>query len=224
MLIIAASLKRLFFCSFVAMINRFTFLSLLALSFCIASCGGDKSPEDRAADSLRVLHEIITRDSTELAAIPEPDTGGTARWTANSRSSRHEVTEAAMLGDVRTSTNPEYDRIVFVFRSAQLPNWKIGYVGKDITTCGEGAPVTLSGKAWLQINLEPCNAHDTAGHTTTAWREKTFTYRSIEAMKQICDFEAVTTWVAGLRTAAKYRVIELKDPTRLVVDVENSGR
>jgi hypothetical protein len=196
--------------------NTWLFFLILSSTFLFAC--GDKPPREQAVDSSAVQEQ---KEHEELARIPEPDTSGTGRWTANTRSSRHDVIEAALLGDVRTSTSPEYERIVFVFRSASLPNWHIEYIDKPVRSCGSGEVVDLAGHAWLEVRLEPTNAHDTAGHPTIPWRGKKFSYRTLLEMKQTCDFEAVTTFVAGLRSPNKYRVLELKDPTRLVVDIQN---
>ena len=54
-----------------------------------------------------------------------------------------------------------------------------------------------------------------------AWREKTFTHRNVLEMKQVCDFEAVTTWAVGVRSVGHYRVMELRDPSRIVIDIKN---
>jgi len=192
-------------------------IGFVTLSLLLIACG-DKTAREQETDPAAAQEK---RDSQELAQIPKPDTSGTGRWTANTRSSRREITEVALLGDIRTSTQPEYERIVFVFRSASLPNWHIEYIDKPVRSCGSGEVVELAGQAWLEIRLEPTNAHDTSGHPTTPWREKQFSYRTLREMKLTCDFEAVTTFVAGFSFPGKYRVLELKDPTRLVVDIQN---
>ena len=158
-------------------------VSVICSMFCIAC--GDKAPREQAADSSAIQEQ---KDHEELARIPEPDTSGTGRWTANTRSGRHEVSEAALLGDIRSSTSPEFERIVFVFRSASLPNWHIEYIDKPVRSCGSGEVVELAGDNWLEIRLEPTNAHDTSGHPTTTWREKKFSYRNLLEMKLACDF------------------------------------
>jgi hypothetical protein len=189
-------------------------LFMIVVSLLFIACG-EKHPHEGVPDTTIVRQQ--TPNSDDVAEVPVKET----TWIANTRSSEHSVTDIALLGDLRTSMSPAYERIVFVFRSASLPNWHIEYIDKPIRSCGSGELVPLAGDACLEIRLEPTNAHDTAGHPTAPWREKKFAYRNLLEMKLTCDFEAVTTFVAGLRSPNKYRVLELKDPTRLVVDIQN---
>ncbi|MBA2378972.1 MAG: hypothetical protein H0V76_05295, partial [Blastocatellia bacterium] len=43
----------------------------------------------------------------------------------------------------------------------------------------------------------------------------------VKDLKITCDFEAEVTWVAGVASPNRYRVLELKAPTRLVVDIKH---
>jgi hypothetical protein len=36
-----------------------------------------------------------------------------------------------------------------------------------------------------------------------------------------CDFEAKVSFVLGLNSKKPYRVVELQNPTRLIIDVKN---
>lgn len=42
---------------------------------------------------------------------------------------------------------------------------------------------------------------------------------SIVEVEKTGDFEAVLTWVIGLRQATDFRIVELGGPVRLVIDV-----
>lgn len=44
--------------------------------------------------------------------------------------------------------------------------------------------------------------------------------RVLRDIERTCDFEAVVTWVLGVSSSRPFRVTELSEPTRLVVDVE----
>ncbi len=43
----------------------------------------------------------------------------------------------------------------------------------------------------------------------------------LQELELTCDFEAEVTWVFGNAKPNKYRVMELREPTRLVVDVQH---
>jgi hypothetical protein len=40
-------------------------------------------------------------------------------------------------------------------------------------------------------------------------------------LEPTCDFEGEVSWVLGVKAPNRYRVLELKDPPRLVVDVRH---
>jgi hypothetical protein len=56
---------------------------------------------------------------------------------------------------------------------------------------------------------------------TVAERERKPALPVLQELELTCDFEADVTWVLGVRTPNKYRVMELQGPTRLVVDVQH---
>jgi hypothetical protein len=67
--------------------------------------------------------------------------------------------------------------------------------------------------------MAPAAAHDAAGHATIADRERLLDLPIVREVELTCDFEAVVTWVLGTASPNRYRVLELNDPARLVVDV-----
>jgi hypothetical protein len=193
---------------------RLALILLSALTF--VACG-EKASREQPADSTAAAAQ---EEAKQLAQIADPDTSGTGRWTANTRSSRRAIEEVSLLTNVRTSSSPAYERIVFDFATS-LPNWHIEYIDKPVRSCGSGDVVDIAGQNFLEIRFTPTNAHDTAGHPTMAWREKQFSYRNLLEIEQTCDFEAVTTWVAGVRSPSQYRVMELQNPPRIVIDLKN---
>ena len=126
-----------------------------------------------------------------------------------------------ILRDVRTATHAEFDRVVFAFDGSDLPGYHIEYVDRPVVQCGSGDPVPVAGDAWLAVRIEPANAHegDTTMVATIRDRNRTLTLPNLRQLVLTCDFEAQVEWVLGLRSPNRYRVLELTNPTRLVVDV-----
>ena len=62
-------------------------------------------------------------------------------------------------------------------------------------------------------------AHNEAGETTVPSLELSPGLTSILELDSTCDFEGYVTWAIGLSEEADFRVIELTEPFRLVVDV-----
>ena len=120
---------------------------------------------------------------------------------------------------MRTAHNEGFDRVVFQFDGEQVPGYRVEYLDKPAVTCGSGDDVKLAGAGQLQVRLTPAQAH-AAGASTIAQRERKPALPLLVEMRQICDFEGEVTWVLGVKQPHKYRVLELKGPTRLVVDVQ----
>jgi hypothetical protein len=78
----------------------------------------------------------------------------------------------------------------------------------------------VAGQGWLQVRLQPAQAHAN-GQVTVAEREQKPGLSVLQELELTCDFEAEVTWVLGNKAPNKYRVMELREPTRLVVDVRH---
>ena len=151
------------------------------------------------------------------SAASDADFAGTAGHTDK----KSQADGAALLADVRAGHHEGFDRIVFEFRGADLPGYHIEYIDKPVRSCGSGGVVPLAGDGWLQIRFEPANAHTEDGKPTVAFREIAPKLPVVLEIKSTCDFEAQVEWVAGVSSPNHYRVLELKSPTRLVVDIKH---
>lgn len=161
---------------------------------------------------------VAITDSPPLAE----DTGPTpARWTAGVTDADHAVTGAALLTDVATSTNEGFDRLVLEFEGEEMPSYHIEYIDRPVIQCGSGEPVEIEGEGWLAVRLEPANAHTEQGVATISERSSRPALGVLRQLTMTCDFEAQVQWVMGVTSPNLYRVMELADPTRLVVDVRH---
>jgi hypothetical protein len=127
----------------------------------------------------------------------------------------------AILTQVRSARNDGYDRIVFEFEGTVVPGYTIAYIDEPVRQCGSGNVVPMPGDAWLSILIEPAQAHDDQGRATVQQRALSPGLPNIIAINSICDFEAQVEWVAGVRSPEEFRVSELRDPARLVVDIRH---
>ena len=125
----------------------------------------------------------------------------------------------AVLKDVRTGPQEGFDRAVFEFEAAPLPGYQIHFADRPVH-CGSGMPADVAGTAWLEVRLNPAQAHNDQGGTTVGTLERKVGLQSLKELQETCDFEADVTWVLGLDKHRPYRVLELADPPRLVVDVK----
>jgi hypothetical protein len=133
--------------------------------------------------------------------------------------------QVATLTAVRAATHEGYDRVVFELSVGdEMPGYHVEYIDKPVRDCGEGSAKEVAGDAWLEVRMMPGNAHTEAGQPTIPFREQSLDLPVIRELERTCDFEAVTTWVIGLGSPNPYRVQELSDPPRLVVDIAHSPR
>jgi hypothetical protein len=126
----------------------------------------------------------------------------------------------ATLQDVRVGRHDGFDRLVFEF-DRNVPGYHLEYVDRPAYACGSGEAVYLDGDAWLLVRFQPARAHNDAGAATMAFRRATFEQPALREAAMTCDFEADVSWLLGMRAPAGYRIVELGDPPRLVLDLRH---
>ena len=146
------------------------------------------------------------------------DFAGTAGVTEKKNTG---ISGVAIMNAVRTAKHGNYDRVVFEFAGTELPTYHIEYIDKPVRACGSGDTVPLAGDGWLEVRFTDAQAHTPEGEPTIKDRQRSPKLPVIKDLKITCDFEAEVTWVAGDASPNKYRVIELKNPTRLAVDIKH---
>jgi hypothetical protein len=169
-----------------------------------------------------------TTTATTTAPGPTGTTGpGTAttaaqRWTTAPKagSGNPEFPERTpMLVAVRTGSHDGYDRLVLQFRN-DLPNWRVNYVNQVASESGETVP--LEGAAFLYVDTHPATGHqDTAPFKQTYTGPHTLTphHPMLRQVAWVDDFEGHVGFGLGLQRRTGFRVLELREPARLAIDV-----
>jgi hypothetical protein len=164
----------------------------------------------------------VNRDLNSIANVQtNANDNADFAGTAGIIDKKNEIKAAALLQAVRSAQHGNYDRVVFEFEGAELPSYHIEYIDRPVRACGSGDVVPLPGDGWLEIRFTPANAHTEEGKPTVEKREYSPNHKIIKEMKSTCDFEAEVTWVLGVSSPNHYRVLELKNPTRLAVDIKH---
>ncbi|WP_375770183.1 hypothetical protein [Archangium gephyra] len=171
-----------------------------------------------------------TVTDTDAGATPAPTAPGSQaaqpedpknrEWTAGLVDVKRAGFAPVTLREVRTARNEGFDRLVLQFDGDQLPGYHIEYVDKPVIKCGSGDPTEVAGQGWLQVRVQPAQAHE-GSQVTVAERERKPGLPMVQELELTCDFEGEVTWVLGVKSPNKYRVMELREPTRLVVDVQH---
>lgn len=190
----------------------------------VLSCGGDDGPPGGPpgtvppGDAAAPGDTVALRDTLPSRDTPVPSDAG---WTAGIVDRERPVTGAAMLVDVRAAAHEDFDRVVFEFAGSELPGIHLEYIDRPVRDCGAGQVVPIDGDGWLAVRFYPTNAHDESGAPTAGEREIVPRLPVVLEIERTCDFEAVVEYVLGVSVPNPYRVIELANPPRVVVDVRH---
>jgi hypothetical protein len=123
------------------------------------------------------------------------------------------------LTSVRTAKNAGFDRVVFEFEGGKRPGYHVEYIDRPVRQCGSGAVVPMTGQGWLRVRFEHTQAHTDAGISTIVARKMSPGLPVLQELAMTCDFEGQVEWVLAVTRPNRYRVLELSDPARVVVDV-----
>jgi hypothetical protein len=189
-------------------------LTLLALGACDRS-----GPDDRAGPGTTAAPAPTT-----AAAAPAPTaTSGAAAWTTEAKTGPggREPPDgpSAKLAAVRAAGHPGFDRVVFQFEGTRVPAYRIEYVGEITLGESDDQFLTLQGEALVQATFQGTASDDYRPGSQTV--PDTFT-PGLAQVKQVGmaeDWEGLVRLGIGLDHRAGFRVLELRDPVRVVVDV-----
>ena len=168
------------------------------------------------------------KDDEGPASSTETETTAISLEGASTESSagRSEITETALLTDVRSARQVGYDRVVFEFSNG-VPGYEVGYVERPVVSDGSGDEVAVEGGAVLRIRMEPALDADltqeSAPRTYTGPTRFSPDTAVIDELVRTGGFEAVLTWAAGVDAERPFRVTTLAGPPRIVIDVDSSS-
>jgi len=219
--------------------------AIMVASVMLTACNDRKpgeivqGPEDPAVDSLQAdttagasVEKLPPVDNPDdyldsLVTSPEGSTRALNdtlkadfKGTVGTMDRKPTGAETHILKSVRTGTHAGFDRVVFEFGSVTIPGYHVEYIDKPVRACGSGHVVKMAGDAWLQVKFSPAQAHTDDGKATIVSRAFTLKYPNVIDLKSTCDYEGEVAWVVGVKSPKQYRVLELSNPTRIVVDVK----
>jgi hypothetical protein len=174
-------------------------------------------PISSPTPSVSIAPNSNSKETVDKELLNENKFEGTVGLTKKSG----ENIGVVILKDVRAARHEGFNRVVFEFEGKTIPDYEIEYIDKPVRRCGSGDVTPIAGDGWLQVRLTPSQAHTDKGEATIKNREQILNLNIIREMELTCDFEADVTWVLGVSSPNRYRVLELKEPTRLVVDIRD---
>jgi hypothetical protein len=142
--------------------------------------------------------------------------GGSAPFRTASVERVGQRRPAPELVSVRTARGDGYDRVLFTFEGS-MPGYQVRYVPQVLDAGGGRLP--LSGQAFVAVAFEPARAHDPAGEPTFPTATLTPGYPALRQVRFAGDFEGQVSFGLGVADRGGFRVSELRNPTRVAVDV-----
>jgi len=203
-----------------------SWVMLVAGLLAAAACGGGQPSVNTHTPTSQptslptpTVTPSLTTASPVLAATPQSTPFHGTREPIESQGTVP-VPPGALLADVRAARHDGFDRLVFEFKVG-VPGYRIEYVQPPILEDASGLPVQIEGNAFLQVRFHVAAAHDpdTGKPTYSGPLDIASGLPSLLEVKQTGDFEGYLTWVLGLAQEVDFRVSELGDPFRLVLDV-----
>lgn len=192
-------------------------LLLLLLGAC-----ADGSPEGGGAGEagrdqpLTSTSAVDTAHPSEVDNLPEDD-----RWVSGEIRREYQPSGNVTAIDIRAASHPGFDRFVVTFAGDEFPAYLAEISNGPAIQCGSGEPVELPGNGVLTLRLESARAHDDAGSGTLPIRDLQPGLMSLLEARLICDFEGQLEWAFGVAEPSSFRVLELTDPTRIVLDIRH---
>ena len=194
--------------------------AVLATLAVASGCGSSSSPqtEPPAAGSTTVTAPSTTTTPTD------PMAGAGTSIVVGPTSAKG----TALLERVAVGRHEGYDRVVFQFRDNGVPGYRVEYVAPPFAEDGSGNPVSVDGKAFIHIRMEPASGFDlNTGEGQLIYKGprriegSTAGTSVVQELVRTGDFEAVLNWVIGLDEKVDFRVTTAASPSRLIVDFRN---
>jgi hypothetical protein len=190
------------------------------------ACGGGEASSDARPEVLPLdttytplLREPLT--DADLAGLVVADLVVELPWTTN-RVSRgaSEHAPRASLRAAEVSGHDGFDRVVFRFSdTTPFPGYEIERVasGHEVQCGEEGEAYTVAGDRALVVRLTPARLSE-GDESFLPLGLSRISQSRIQEAGAVCEAHSVV-WVATLADGEQVRVLELRGPNRLVVDV-----
>lgn len=177
------------------------------------------APEDVPTPAEPVRIEALTE--AELMGVSRDQIVMTLPWLDSPMSRDPAVNAArATLRSVEFAAGGTFDRSTFAFGDdAAYPGYRIVWNDSTAASCADSTSVKPPAGT-LVIRFEPSSAK-ADGETTVAQTSQRPALPSIATARQLCDANDKLIWGLGAADSTRFRVVELRDPPRLVVDVRH---
>lgn len=191
----------------------------LLLTLLLTSCA-DAAPDgqtQRAEDP-----QPLSTPSPSADIDLDFEVGDGDRWVSGSARQEHRQSAGSVtVTDIRAAAHDDFDRFVVTLAGDDFPTHQAEIIPGPAIQCGSGEPVELPGNGALILRLEGARAHEDAGSSTLPARDLQPGLAALLEARMTCDFEGQVEWAFGITDATSFRLLELTDPTRVVIDIRH---
>jgi len=179
----------------------------------LTACG----PSDQGAGA---PEEGVTAETTvlagdDLAGLEEDNVVFNLQWVSGPVNREPTPGGAPSQLELLTTVPAEgFDRVVFAFSEGAFPGYEIGWAEDGARDCA-GESVDIAGDRHLRVRLRMLTAPAGVGEALQV------THPNLQAVALTCRDGAELEWHLGFRDSAQVRVVEMRAPSRLVVDVQH---
>jgi hypothetical protein len=195
--------------------------ALLVLVGC-AHKDADTAEKQPAQASAPVIQHQQLADS-DLAGLDPANISVDLPWTNNSVRRNPAPSAAwATLTSVDVAGHDGFDRTTFTFvGGTPFTGYrvKLQKAGATLACDGKEAPSKLKGDVLLTVELSPARASRNGKALVPVRTRDVKGQQRVVQQGLTCDAADDVTWAAGLAQGSEVRVLELRNPQRLVVDV-----
>ena len=187
----------------------------------LAACSDapKQAPENVPTPAEPVKIEPLS--DAELLGVPRDQVVMTLPWS-DAPLSRDPALNAARatLRSVEVADGGAFDRATFEFGDdAAYPGYRIVWNDSTAASCADSTSVAPPAGT-LVIRFEPSSAKAN-GKATIGQTSQRPGLPAIATAGQLCDKNDKLIWALGVADSTRFRVVELREPPRLVVDVRH---
>lgn len=203
---------------------RTTRPATFALLLATAACGGDGDGSEASSmpqdSSIRQVDRSPLTDA-DLMGIERENIAMELPWTENRVTRDPGASPRGIVTGYEATGHDGFDRLVITFDEAsRMTGYDVSIVesGAELPCGGGPEAVSLASSRMLVVRTEPSRA---AGETGRHVRVGTsgMDHTRFREGGLVCDDADVSIWAAGIAEGSEVRVLELRAPVRLAVDV-----
>ncbi len=125
------------------------------------------------------------------------------------------------LCKVHLAKHKEFDRIVFEFDGGKL-QYVIQYLPSDIySTEGGDRKIQIAGNVFMLVSIYGMGAFDEMPCKLGTYPKKKLNFPSLMQIQEGVWFEGIQDFMIGVKAEKTFRVQELSNPSRLVIDFKH---